>query len=386
MADISEDDAGVRTPTEGQTERDASFVGTALTLNHDFRTSLMSVASALRILARMDLPPMQRRLVETADRGALQLEVWIDNVSRLAGLSGSGSSGPAQRPLNVASELHAVANALHLTAVERGTPLMLDVDPDVAALRLGDAKLMRQTLLNLLDCVIKLVSAGDITVTARCAGGDLVVVTVSGHNAALTNDDRAYLGAILTNAHQTTPERDGGTALGLSIAHNLAQLMGGDLTLRNDCAASGLMLELTMFAPRAVGHAGATNDEPIQSAQSILVVEDNTINQKLIRDILTSLGHRATLASTGAEALSAVEDDSFDLIFMDLHLPDIDGYTVAETIRARADDAAKTPIFALTAETGADVEQRVLDAGMVKMITKPIIIDELAQIIAQRPT
>ncbi len=365
--------------TGGRRREDAAALSAAVTaISHEIRTPLTTILGVLRVLRDSDIEPHHVRLVETAERAGRRLQAWVDNMADYVAPEAEAEDGAAERRPVVLAE--AIYDAVESSASDGDrVAVSMEVDPAVAETRVGDARRLRQAVFTMVDSVLTSVDHGAFRVVARVRDGDRLVVTVRDPDAPWRPDRRA-LALQLLGAEQppdVATLRDGGFALGLVAAQRAARWMGGDLTARPE-GGDGLTLELTVTAPPA-----ALSSADAQAGLRILVAEDNPVNRKLIQVMLEGLGHAPVIVSGGEEAVRALDAEDFDLVLMDLHMPDMDGFAAAEAIRARTDHRAYVPIVALTADVGQDVRDRALAGPMAAFVTKPVELDELSAVIVQ---
>jgi two-component system, sensor histidine kinase len=186
-----------------------------------------------------------------------------------------------------------------------------------------------------------------------------------------------------TQGDETTSRRYGGTGLGLEISRSLAHLMGGDIEVHSTPGQGSrfeLCLPLQAAAASPAGDAAlpAVPPSAIRSLR-LLVAEDNEVNREVLAAMIVHLGHVPHFANDGRAALQAVQADDFDLVLMDLHMPELDGLAATRAIRALAGPKSRVPIIALTADAFAETRARCFDAGMNGFLSKPVALDALAR-------
>ena len=243
---------------------------------------------------------------------------------------------------------------------------------------------VRQVLYNLLSNAIKFTDRGGITLDVRDSGGEIVFAVID----TGVGIDAATLPRLFTRFAQgdvSRSRRHGGTGLGLEISRHLARLMGGDLTVQS---APGQGSRFEMHLPlRAADAAPVSPSMPAPDLAPVrplrvLAAEDNPVNREVLAAMIEIDGHRVTFAENGLQAVEAIGAQPFDLVLMDLHMPELDGIGATRTIRALGGPAATVPIVALTADAFAETRQRCLDAGMDEFLTKPVGLAELRRLLA----
>ena len=249
-----------------------------------------------------------------------------------------------------------------------------------------DGTRVKQVLFNLLSNGLKFSERGAVVLDLRCIaaprGRELVfVVTDTGigmDEATLTRLFRRF-----SQGDESRSRRYGGTGLGLQISRDLARRMGGDITVHSRPGEGSVfsfsvpLVEAPVEPASSLPAAGeaAGRARPLH----VLVAEDHDVNRQVMDAVLESLGHRATFAANGQEAVDAVRRQVFDVVLMDLHMPVMDGFEATRRIRALPEPArAAVPIFALTADAFPETRDRCLVAGMNDFLTKPIVSQALA--------
>jgi CheY-like chemotaxis protein len=288
-------------------------------------------------------------------------------------------------------------------AGQKGLRLFLTLSPNLPAALVGDPLRLSQILNNLIDNAIKFTDEGSIAVSAALkeatAESALIQFEVRDTGIGILAADQAIIFNAFAQADSSDTRRFSGTGLGLSICRELCQLMGGSIGVTSRLGA-GSCFQFTArfglqpsnsqqitaeidfawpqpvipadFAPSEAAVEQSRPDDDQTSDRYALVVEDNAINQRVAVGILQGLGWRVETAADGMEALAAVKQRRFRVIFMDCQMPRMDGFeTTAEIRKREAETGFRTPIIALTASAGAKYRERCLDAGMDDFIGKP---------------
>lgn len=352
---------------------------------HEIRTPVHTLLGMLTLLAsqRASLQPRQAEQAQHAlDAGQYLLRV-LDDVLDLSQLQ-SGRLALRPAPLDPAALVDDVLALMRPQAAAKGLLLQSGIEPGVPQRIVADGTRVRQVLFNLLSNAVKYCDRGSVTLDLQRAPGEPArlrfVVTDTGigigREAAARLFDRAAAPAV--------DDTRAGAGLGLDISRRLAHLMGGELTLHSvPGEGSRFCLELPLDEPpqpAAVCPAPpAAEDEAPARTLDVLVAEDHPINRQYLAALLESLGHRAHFVGDGLQAVQAARERRFDLVLMDLHMPEMDGIAATRAIRALPEPASATvPIVALTADAFQDTRQRCLLAGMNDFLTKPVSPQDLS--------
>ncbi|MBS1830914.1 MAG: response regulator [Acidobacteria bacterium] len=262
----------------------------------------------------------------------------------------------------------------------KGLTLQSDCAPDVPERVYGDPGRIRQILMNLIGNSVKFTSRGGVVVALKQMRNDgrhiRLRLSVRDTGPGIPEEKRKQIFEPFEQTDRSTTRRFGGTGLGLSICQRLAGLMKGKVWVESrvgegstffceiECAVTGLE---TITAAPELGIAPAVN-----RPRRILVAEDNTINQRLILRLLEKRGHTVRLASNGREACEIFAQEQFDVVLMDVQMPELDGIEATARIRAKENPGRKVPIIALTAHASESSRKEFLDAGMDEFLPKPI--------------
>jgi hypothetical protein len=283
---------------------------------------------------------------------------------------------------------------LRVGAAEKGLVLEWEAGGGVPDNVVGDPDRLRQVLYNLLGNAIKFTAKGGVYLSIETAekqvGTDVLLrFSVRDTGIGIPNEKQQFIFEAFRQADGSTTRKYGGTGLGLAICSRLVEMMGGSIKVDSEMG-SGSTFHFTVrfgIAPlpsssRATDSVslqnmleavGTSDGRALPVSLHILLAEDNPVNQRLAMRLLERRGHRVDLASSGREAIDWADRKSFDLILMDLQMPDMDGLEATDVIREREKQrGGRTPIVALTAHTMKGDRERCLAAGMDNYINKPI--------------
>ncbi len=352
------------------------------TMSHEIRTPLNSVIGYAELLVRAgDLPPEQASRAERIQAAGQALLTVVNDVLDFSKIE-AGQIDLDPQPFVPAALADDAVSIVRIAADAKGLALDVTIAAGLAPRLVGDPDRLRQVLLNLLNNAIKFTPAGRVTLhlssTPLADGRHALRVAVGDTGIGIPADRLDRLFQRFSQVDGSIQRRFGGTGLGLAISRRLIEAMGGEIGVESRPGA-GSTFRFTVPLAAAEGEAARERPIPAPCARParILLVEDSPINQDLARAILERSGHRVSLASDGAEAISAVQADTYDVVLMDVQMPGTDGLTATRHIRALGSPASRLPIVALTANVLPQQVAQFRAAGMDDHVGKPFRPDEL---------
>jgi len=363
-------------------------------MSHEIRTPLNSVLGFADLLTESKLNVSQREQIEMIRRSGDALLVLLNDILDFSRIE-SGKMPIQPSSVEVRSCVRDVADLYRATSISKGVDFESSVDDDVPHSLCTDPGRLRQILLNLIGNAVKFTPAGQITVRASRGGLDPgdgrfpLRIEVSDTGIGIPPDKQTRLFKPFSQADSSTTRRFGGTGLGLAICKRLANLLGGNVHLL-DSSPSGskfvLDLPLVVVPTEEIASSAPTSKRPTPAQprsgpHRVLVVEDNGVNRMLAQRMLLSLGFESDAAEDGLKGCEAHEENPYDIIFMDLQMPVLDGVGAVQRIRdaeLKASQPRHAHIIALTADAMSGDRQRCLDAGMDDYLSKPIRRADLA--------
>jgi signal transduction histidine kinase/ActR/RegA family two-component response regulator len=365
-------------------------------MSHEIRTPLNGILGFAGLMAESELSGLQREHNEAVRSSAENLLVVINDILDFSRVE-AGRLELESLDFSVRRCVEAALGSVRSLAAEKHLAISVEFDDDVPDWVRGDPHRLRQILLNLLGNAVKFTVAGGITVRvslapeqdAAAAGSNAapaprqIQFAVSDTGIGVPESQRELIFQPFRQADGSVTRRFGGTGLGLAISRKLVAMMGGRMWLES-AEGRGSTFFFTAPVPPAEAPAGAEEPDLAAGGQStagqsprqplsILVAEDNVVNQRLIRILLERRGHRVTVVGNGDAALAAWRQDRFDCILMDIQMPEMDGYEATRRIRAReSGNGPHIPIIALTAHAMKGDREKCLQAGLDSYISKPI--------------
>ncbi len=352
---------------------------------HEIRTPLTGVIGFAEILcATTDLPDEALKHAQIVhSTGSVLLSV-VNDILDLAKLEAGKVSIEriAFHPEDLLRQALALAGAM---GSERGLALTIDISPQLPAWLYGDPLRVRQVIGNLLGNAVKFTERGAVTLRAWPTDDAVprLQVEVEDTGIGIAPDAVDRLFTMFEQADIGTARRYGGTGLGLALCRRLVEAMGGAIGVRSTQGVGSVFwFDIPLLpAPRP----DREDDKPAPARMTrplrVLVVDDIATNRELLRTMLSRMGHAPQLAESGIDAIAAVQREAFDVVLMDVNMPDMDGLEATRRIRAMGGLIAATPIFALTAGATAADRDRTLAAGMNAHVAKPVSRAQLAEVL-----
>ncbi|HEY3950378.1 ATP-binding protein [Phenylobacterium sp.] len=361
---------------ESATRAKSAFLAT---MSHEIRTPLNGVLGMAQAMATGTLDAQQRGRLDVIRQSGESLLAILNDVLDLSKIE-AGKLELEQAEFDLEEIAQGGVNAFTATAQAKGLALTLNVQPAARGVYVGDSVRVRQILYNLISNGLKFTGKGGVTVTLSRRGRRLRL-RVADTGIGVAPEKLAGLFQKFEQADASTTRRYGGTGLGLAICRDLAELMGGEIHAESTPGEGAtftveLPLERIANAPertsRPAGEATAAVEDGAEIR--ILAAEDNGMNQLVLRTLLAQVGIEPTIVGNGREAVEAWASEPWDLILMDVQMPEVDGPTATGMIRARerAAKLARTPIIALTANAMAHQVAEYTTAGMDDFVAKPI--------------
>ena len=365
-------------------------------VSHEIRTPLNALLNTLRLLSDSDIATSHRPLLDMARQSGDALSGLINDI---LDMSRAEAGQLALRPslFSVATLCEGTMDVLRAQAMARGIEFQLDIAENVPPELFTDPGRLRQVLLNLLSNAVKFASPGPVRLEARMQfadGRDWMTMIVRDRGPVIDPNQRQNLFRPFSRLDRGEGDETVGSGLGLAICRYLVGLMGGTIDCEPWVADDGqagnafrirLPLELvpgrTATSPPLSGNAGAPTDQPVRALPlprtRILLVEDIRANQIVTATLLRRDRHMVDIAASGEAAIHALEHGTYDVVFMDMFMPGMNGQEAAQRIRAMRGPARDVPIIALTAHVSPDEESNFRAAGMNGLLGKPVSLDEL---------
>ncbi len=349
-------------------------------MSHEIRTPLNGVVGMANILEEKGLDDESQEHLDILRTSANSLLGIVNDILDFSKIT-DGDMTLETVDLDLQRILHEVVQTLKPAAVAKGLEIELVYPQEAPQSFKGDPTRLRQLVLNLAANAVKFTRTGGVNLSVAVdrhdQGSAAVKIMVQDTGVGIPADRLDHIFQQFTQADTSTSRNYGGTGLGLAISRLLCRKMGGDIGVQSvvgqgSTFTASLLLETSTAQPRRVVKRNGFPRFDLK----VLVAEDNSVNQLVIRKMLKKVGISAVVVDNGEKVLEALDRETFDLIFMDVRMPVMDGLQATRVIRARQDDRADIPIVALTADADNESAQRCFDAGMNLHLGKPVVLEE----------
>ena len=362
-------------------------------MSHEIRTPMNGIMGMTELVLAKTSSPVQQRHLNIVRQSADYLLRLLNDILDFSKVE-AGKLDLEETTFDLRDMVVEATDTLTLEANRKGIELVSDVEPGVTATLIGDSGRLRQILINLLGNAVKFTEQGTVQLNVRVerAGPQetLLEFAVRDTGIGIPQGAQQAIFESFQQADSSTTRRFGGTGLGLAVSARLVGLMGGRIWVESLVGEGSTFRFTAWFGVAHASHSKVTGpqsdpDRPTEVAPPavndplrILLAEDGLVNQEVASGLLEMQGHHVTLAENGVEALAALERASFDLVLMDLEMPEMDGLEATAAIRQKeAATGDHLPIVAMTAHVLPAFEDRCRAAGMDGYLTKPIQAEQL---------
>lgn len=353
-------------------------------MSHEMRTPLTGVLGAVSLLEESGVKPEQQHYLEAMRVSGDLLLQHVNDVLELSSLE-AGAERDKPQAFDLRALVETMVQSQKANARSRGLELTLKCDLPVGQTVLGRPRDVQRVLLNLIGNALKFTTDGAVSVDVlRRPGQDRVDIHVADTGKGIAPADLERIFDDFITLDSSYRRGNEGTGLGLAISRKLVQAMGGSISCESE-PGEGSLFSLSLPLPAvaaAVAPASGVQADSGSDGCRLLIADDNDINRVLLAEMLRQMGHVVQAVSGGAEAVAATREGRFDLILMDISMPQVDGIEALRQIRD-ADTAGQAEIIALTAHAAADDRSRILTAGFDAVLTKPTSKADLQHAIAR---
>lgn len=357
-------------------------------MSHEIRTPMHAISGMVNILQRNDHPPSQEVYLDAMSKSADNLVVILNDVLDLSKIE-AGKLDIESIPMNPRSVIDNVLQILKFRAEEKGLTMSAKVDDDVPQHVMGDPARLNQILINLVGNAIKFTEKGSVSINLEKAADNLVFKVVD-TGIGIPKEKQEHIFGAFEQATESTSRHYGGTGLGLNITRQLVQLQKGSVLVNSE-EGKGSTFSVSLPLVKAKAEAKGSEmltEERLKSMQAalkgirILLAEDNPFNQMIAQDDLEYYieGVTIDIASNGQQAIEKYKHEHYDIILMDVQMPEVNGFEATRSIRSiETEENSKKPIpiIAMTASLLVTEINNCFDAGMNNYIPKPYKVNEL---------
>ena len=375
-------------------------------MSHELRNPLNGVVGLTSLLMNTDMTRSQREHIAMIHSSGETLLGMIDEILDFNRID-SNRLELDESPFSLRRLVGDVADTFRIQTDRQSLSLNVEYPDEVGDFFRGDHQRIRQVLSNLVGNAVKFTENGGVTIrVAEVSMEDMeetservgVRIAVADSGIGIEKEEATRLFAPFFQANQTIAGRFGGTGLGLVICKNLVEALDGKISMESEPnKGSTFYFSIPLYHSTAEMVTSRESEENASHStyrfkeiapQKVLIAEDNSTNQRVVQQLLERLGHESVIARDGREAIDLLKNESFDIMLLDIRMPGIDGYAVAQAVRAGKCglDKRSIPIIAVTAHAMAEDREKTREAGMDGHLTKPFDLEKLGRALAEVST
>ncbi len=358
-------------------------------VTHEIRTPMNAIVGFGKLLSKTLLEDKQRKFVDAISTSGDNLLLIVNDLLDTSKIE-AGKMNFEEIPFSLKEVVSSVITILHYKAAEKDLVLSVKISEDVPDMLIGDPTRLNQVLINLAGNAVKFTEKGSVEIHICRIGLEenkiRLKMEVTDTGIGIPEDKLPRVFDSFTQANNDISRKYGGTGLGLTIAKQIIELQNGTIEVQSKLG-EGTTFTFELVYPIANPEQSSKKIVPETLVEThglehvkILLAEDNPLNHLLMESIVTEWGVEMTIAVDGHQVIELIQKEKFDLILMDVHMPEMDGYEASHYIRHQlSEPLSQIPIIAITANASEEDRQKCLEAGMVDFIPKPFRAEELFQ-------